>query len=58
METNKILEEIEKYINDLLQNILDERDRRGINTEWFEGTLYNPVMEYDPHTNYNYDYYV
>ncbi len=58
METNKILEEIEKYINDLLQNILDERDRRGINTEWFDGTLYNPVMEYDPNTNYNYDYYV
>ena len=58
METNQILEEIDKYINNLLQNILDEKDRRGINTEWFEGTLYNPVMEYDPHTHYNYDYYV
>ena len=58
MQTNQILNVIEKYINDLEQNILDERDRRGINTEWFEGTLYNPIMDYDPNTNYNYDYYV
>lgn len=57
-EINEIIQVIDKYINDLLQNILDERDRRGINTEWFEGTLYEPVSNYDPNVNYMYDYYV
>mgnify|MGYP001205545586 CR=1 FL=1 len=57
-DINKIIRVIQKYIDDLLQNILDERDRRGINTEWFEGTLYETVSDYDPNTNYMYDYFV
>ena len=56
-EIEKIQLGIDKYINNLLQNVLDIRDRRGINTEWFEGSLYDPVTGYDPNTNYNYDFF-
>ncbi len=47
----------ETHINDILKNILDIRDRRGINTEWFEGTYYESVEPFDGNTNYHYDYY-
>ena len=30
---------------------------RGINTEWFEGTLYDIAEPFDNSTNYNYDFY-
>tara|TARA_Y100000590_G_C15572500_1_gene959149 strand:+ start:449 stop:991 length:543 start_codon:yes stop_codon:yes gene_type:complete len=48
---------IEKHINDIIKNILDMRDRRGINTEWFEGIWYDPVVPNDTQTNINYDFF-
>ena len=57
-QSEKIQKVIISYINNILQNILDIRDRRGINTEWFEGSLYEPVSGYDHNTNYNYDFFV
>lgn len=56
-QSQSILVSIEKYIDNILQNILDERDMRGINTEWFEGTLYDIAEPFDNSTNYNYDFY-
>ena len=54
----RIIKVIDKYIDEILENILDERDKRGINVEWFEGILYEPVNPYDPKINYNYDVYL
>ena len=56
-ETPKILEVIEKYLDTLIQNVLEIRDKRGINTDWFEGTLYEPVLSYDPQLHQNYDFF-
>lgn len=53
--SDEIIKEIEKYINDIIKNVLDIRDRRGINTDWFEGTWYEPVVAYDAKNNLNYD---
>ena len=53
-----MIEVFDSHINDIIKNILDIRDRRGINTEWFEGTYYEPVEPFDNLTDYNYDYYV
>ena len=52
-----MVEVFESHINDIIKNILDIRDRRGINTEWFEGTYYEPIEPFDNLTDYNYDYY-
>lgn len=54
---NEMIEVFEIHINDIIKNILDMRDRRGINTEWFEGTYYEPVEAFDKQINYHYDYY-
>tara|TARA_B100000963_G_C22499594_1_gene613126 strand:- start:453 stop:992 length:540 start_codon:yes stop_codon:yes gene_type:complete len=53
----EMIQVFESHINDIIKNILDIRDRRGINTEWFEGTYYESVEAFDGQTNYNYDYY-
>lgn len=55
--SQEIIAVIENYINDIIKNILDIRDRRGINTDWFEGTWYDPVSAYDNFSNQNYDIY-
>lgn len=57
-QLEKIISVIDQYIEAILHNILEIRNRRGINTEWFEGTLYEPVVSYDPQSNYHYDYFV
>lgn len=48
---------IEKHIDEIIKNILDVRDRRGINMEWFEGIWYDPVVPNDTQTNRNYDFF-
>ena len=53
----EIINVIENYIDDIIKNILDIRDIRGINTDWFEGTWYEPVSAYDNLGNSNYDIY-
>ena len=57
IETNKDLDEIKNIINNrtkiLLDNILQERDNNGYNTEWFEEKE-GKVQDYDPDINYNY----
>ena len=53
----EMIEIIEKHIDDIIKNILDMRDRRGINTDWFEGIWYEPVIPYDSNINTNYDFY-
>lgn len=53
----EMIQVFESHINDIIKNILDMRDRRGINTEWFEGTYYESVEPFDNMTNYHYDYY-
>ena len=56
-ETNKDLNEIKNIINNrtkiLLDNILQERDNKGYNTEWFEEKE-EKVQDLDPNINYNY----
>lgn len=56
-ETNKDLDEIKNIINNrtkiLLDNILQERDNKGYNTEWFEEKE-EKVQDFDPNINYNY----
>ncbi len=51
----EIINTVEKHINDIIKNILEIRDRRGINTEWFDGIWYDPVVAFDPQINPNYD---
>ena len=57
IETNKDLNEIKNIINNrtkiLLDNILQERDNKGYNTEWFEEKE-EKVQDFDPDINYNY----
>lgn len=48
---------IETHINDIIKNILDIRDRRGIHTDWFEGTWYDPVVPNDISVKRNYDFF-
>ena len=56
-DSQTMIQVIEKHINDIIKNILDVRDRRGINTEWFEGIWYDPVVPNDTETNRHYDFF-
>lgn len=56
-ETNRELDEIKKIINNYVENILNDiinlKERRGYNTEWFQ-EMEEKVQDYDPDINYNY----